>query len=88
MENGLLKGGVGTIIAEFANENNYHRAKIKRMGIMDKFIPHGTVEQLHRNRQDRRNISCRKYKRVANAIANEKYYTSDTRFPWHSMPNL
>ena len=39
-------GGFGSAILEFASENNY-QAQIKRLGIPDKFIEHGTQPELH-----------------------------------------
>ncbi len=44
-ENALL-GGFGSAVLEFAEANNLNRAVIKRMGIPDKFIPHGSRNQL------------------------------------------
>ena len=45
IEDGVIKGGFGSGIVEFANENNYNK-RIKILGIPDKFIEHGTVEEL------------------------------------------
>lgn len=47
VEDGTIKGGMGSAILEFMADNNYY-PQIKRVGIPDKFIEHGTVEQLHR----------------------------------------
>ena len=46
LEDGAIKGGFGSVIAEFATENNYTNT-IKILGIPDRFIEHGTVEELH-----------------------------------------
>ncbi|WP_281336693.1 1-deoxy-D-xylulose-5-phosphate synthase [Flavobacterium eburneipallidum] len=45
IEDGVIKGGFGTTIAEFASENNY-TSKLKILGIPDEFIEQGTVEEL------------------------------------------
>ena len=47
IEDGVIKGGFGTAVIEFMVENNYSR-KIKRLGIPDKFIEHGTQEELYK----------------------------------------
>ena len=46
IEDGVLRGGVGEAITSFLNDNGYN-TKIARLGISDKFIEHGTLEQLH-----------------------------------------
>jgi 1-deoxy-D-xylulose-5-phosphate synthase len=45
IEDGVIKGGFGSSISEFASKNNY-RLPIKSLGIPDEFIEHGTVYQL------------------------------------------
>jgi len=45
IEDGSIIGGLGSAIIEFANCNGYTQ-KIKRLGIPDSFITHGTIEQL------------------------------------------
>jgi 1-deoxy-D-xylulose-5-phosphate synthase len=45
IEDGVIKGGFGTSILEFASQNNYTNP-IKTLGIPDEFIEQGTVEQL------------------------------------------
>jgi 1-deoxy-D-xylulose-5-phosphate synthase len=47
IEDGVIKGGFGSAVAEFSAENNYP-AVIKMLGIPDEFIEHGTVEELQR----------------------------------------
>ncbi len=47
VENGTIVGGLGTAVIEFMAENNYS-AKIKRLGIPDKFIEHGTQNELYK----------------------------------------
>jgi 1-deoxy-D-xylulose-5-phosphate synthase len=47
VENGTVKGGLGTAVMEFMSENGYF-PEIKRIGIPDKFIPHGTIPELYK----------------------------------------
>ncbi|MDR3219236.1 MAG: 1-deoxy-D-xylulose-5-phosphate synthase [Dysgonamonadaceae bacterium] len=47
VENGAIKGGLGTAVMEFMSENGYFPI-IKRIGVPDHFIEHGTVPQLYR----------------------------------------
>lgn len=46
VEDGALKGGLGTEITEFKNKHNYP-AKVLSLGIPDQFIPHGKPEELY-----------------------------------------
>ncbi len=46
IEDGVIAGGFGSAILEFAANHSYHN-KIKLLGIPDEFIAHGTVAQLH-----------------------------------------
>ncbi len=46
IEEAVLKGGFGSSILEFAEENGYQNRTIHRMGIPDRYIEHGKVEQL------------------------------------------
>jgi len=46
VEDGCVVGGFGTAILEFMAENGY-QAQLKRLGIPDAIIEHGTQEQLH-----------------------------------------
>jgi len=45
IEDGSLIGGFGSAILEFKETNDYH-VKVKRLGIPDEFIEHGTQPQL------------------------------------------
>ena len=45
VEDGCIQGGFGSAILEFMADNN-HRAEVVRLGIPDKFINHGTQEEL------------------------------------------
>jgi 1-deoxy-D-xylulose-5-phosphate synthase len=47
IEDGVIKGGFGSGIVEFASQNNYSKP-IKTLGILDTFIEHGTVLELQR----------------------------------------
>ena len=46
VEDGCLQGGMGSTVLEFMADNNYH-AKVVRLGIPDKFIDHGTQDELY-----------------------------------------
>ena len=46
IEDGTITGGLGSAVAEWMNDNNF-KPTIKRMGIPDRFIYHGSVAQLH-----------------------------------------
>ena len=45
IEDGVEVGGLGSAVTEWMNDNGYH-PEIKRMGLPDTFVEHGTVEQL------------------------------------------
>jgi 1-deoxy-D-xylulose-5-phosphate synthase len=47
VEDGVIQGGFGSAVLEFMAENNYS-AKIKLLGIPDKFIEHGSTDDLYR----------------------------------------
>ncbi len=47
IEDGTIVGGFGTGVIEFMCENGY-KANVKRLGIPDKFIGHGSREELYR----------------------------------------
>ena len=46
VEDGCLMGGFGSAVLEFMAENGY-AAQVKRLGIPDAIVEHGTQEQLH-----------------------------------------
>src|SRR5690606_13921223 len=46
LEDGCIMGGLGSAVLEFMADNNY-QAQIKRLGIPDKFVDHGTQEELY-----------------------------------------
>lgn len=45
-EEAVLQGGFGSSILEFAEEHSYTSQWVKRMGIPDRFIEHGSVNKL------------------------------------------
>jgi len=47
VENGTIVGGLGTAVVEFMAEYGY-TAKVKRLGIPDRFIEHGTQDELYK----------------------------------------
>ena len=46
MEDGVINGGFGSAVLEFMADNNYE-LHVKRLGINDNFVEHGTPEQLY-----------------------------------------
>lgn len=46
VEDGTIVGGLGSAVLEFMADHNY-KALVKRLGIPDRFIEHGSLEQLH-----------------------------------------
>jgi 1-deoxy-D-xylulose-5-phosphate synthase len=47
VEDGMLKGGFGSAVIEFMCDNQYS-AQVKRLGIPDYFVEHGTQEELYK----------------------------------------
>ena len=47
VEDGVLKGGFGSAVIEFMCDNSYNSV-VKRLGIPDYFVEHGSLEELHR----------------------------------------
>lgn len=47
VENGVIQGGLGSAVLEFMSDNGY-MPQVKRIGIPDKFIEHGSVPELNR----------------------------------------
>ncbi len=41
VEDGVIEGGFGSAVLEFANDHGYH-VSIRRLGVPDRFIDHGT----------------------------------------------
>lgn len=46
VEEGTLLGGFGGAVAEFSKRHNYNEVMLKQLGIPDKFIEHGSMEDL------------------------------------------
>lgn len=46
IEDGVRNGGMGTAVMEWLNDNGYTNISVKRMGIPDKFIEHGSIDEL------------------------------------------
>ncbi len=47
VEDGILHGGFGSSVLEFIADNDY-KVKVKRLGIPDRFIKHGTQQELYK----------------------------------------
>jgi 1-deoxy-D-xylulose-5-phosphate synthase len=47
VENGVVTGGLGSAVMEFMSENGY-AACVKRIGVPDRFIEHGSIRELYR----------------------------------------
>jgi 1-deoxy-D-xylulose-5-phosphate synthase len=47
VEDGILKGGFGSSVVEFMTDNGY-KSSVKRLGIPDYFVQHGTQDELIR----------------------------------------
>ena len=47
VEDGFLKGGFGSAVIEFMCDNSYN-AEVKRLGIPDYFVEHGSLEELYK----------------------------------------
>ncbi|MDR2040404.1 MAG: 1-deoxy-D-xylulose-5-phosphate synthase [Bacteroidales bacterium] len=45
IEDGTVLGGLGSAVLEFANDHNYE-VQVKRLGIPDRFVTHGTIQEL------------------------------------------
>jgi 1-deoxy-D-xylulose-5-phosphate synthase len=46
VEDGCIMGGMGTAVIEFMADNNY-ASQVKRLGIPDQYIEHGTQQELY-----------------------------------------
>jgi len=47
IEDGTIVGGFGSAVLEFMSDHGYS-VQVKRLGVPDKFIDHGTPEELHK----------------------------------------
>jgi 1-deoxy-D-xylulose-5-phosphate synthase len=48
VEDGAVNGGLGSAVVEFMSDNGYG-AKVIRLGIPDKFVSQGTLQELYRD---------------------------------------
>ncbi len=48
VEENIRKGGFGSAILEFFNDEDLHDVAVKRLGLPDKFVEHGTPAELRR----------------------------------------
>ncbi|MCC6576344.1 MAG: 1-deoxy-D-xylulose-5-phosphate synthase, partial [Flavobacteriales bacterium] len=46
IEDGCIQGGMGSAVLEFMADHGYH-AQVKRLGIPDRWIEHGTQPELY-----------------------------------------
>ncbi len=47
VEDNALAGGFGSAVLEFMNDNKY-ATRVKRLGIPDRFVEHGSLKELHK----------------------------------------
>ena len=47
IEDGVISGGFGSAVIEFMTDNGYH-ANVKRLGVPDTFIDHGSQLELYK----------------------------------------
>ena len=47
IENGAVKGGLGSAVLEWMSDHDY-QPKVIRMGLPDSFVEHGTVAELNK----------------------------------------
>lgn len=48
VEDGVIEGGLGSAVLEFFADNHYNNIDVKRIGIPDTFVEHGTVSELRK----------------------------------------
>lgn len=48
VEDGTIVGGLGSAVAEFMVDHNYQGVDLRRMGVPDRFVDHGTQMELFR----------------------------------------
>ena len=46
LEDGVISGGLGSAVLEYMADKGY-ALKVKRLGLPDEFVEHGSVEQLY-----------------------------------------
>lgn len=47
IENGVIKGGLGSAVLEYLADNEFNNIEVIRVGIEDEFIPHGPIKTLN-----------------------------------------
>jgi 1-deoxy-D-xylulose-5-phosphate synthase len=47
VENGVVQGGMGSAVLEWMSDHGYSPV-VKRLGLPDQFVEHGTVEELQK----------------------------------------
>jgi len=71
VEDGCLNGGFGSAILEFMANHNYQKI-VKRLGIPDEFIHHGSQEELHSDcKYDTKAIIATVHKVLANKLVSQ-----------------
>ncbi len=48
VEDGVIEGGLSSAVLEFFADHNYSGIEVIRIGIPDKFVEHGTVQELYK----------------------------------------
>ena len=48
VEDGVISGGLGSAVLEFFAEHDYTGIEVRRIGIPDQFVEHGTVDELYK----------------------------------------
>lgn len=48
IEDGILKGGLGTAVTEIINNSDINNVKVKTFGYDDSFVKHGSVEEIEK----------------------------------------
>ncbi len=48
LENGVIKGGLGSAVLEYLADNKYRDIQLHRIGVDDKFVTHGTIAELQK----------------------------------------
>ena len=47
VEDGCLDGGAGSAVLEWLADNNFNHIEVKRLGIPDRYVEHGTQAELY-----------------------------------------
>ena len=46
VEDGCIQGGFGSAVVEFLADHQYNHVQVKRLGIPDRFVEHGSQQEL------------------------------------------